>query len=266
MFILFKSKSVFFVVIILLALFLIFLNSKNFLDILRSDLCYFVSPVQKIFRGTSSKIEDLFHLFGTIKDLNRENEILKKENKKLVAEIVELRELSWENKLLREQLDLSSRKDLKLILSFIIGKGFPELGQYLIIDKGEQDGVKKNQAVVASKNILVGRIIEVSSHTSKVILITNTNSSVSTIIQETRVSGIVKGKQGLGLIMEMIPRDEEIKLNETVITSGLEGFFPKGLLIGRIKKIISSPSGIFQKAIIEPAINIGELERVFIVK
>lgn len=261
-----KSKSTFFIIIIVLVFSLIFLNSKNALNIPKDTLGFCVSPVQKIFKKTSNKTGDFLHFLGTIKDLNQENEILKKENKKLIAEIAELRETAWENKLLRKQLDLSPREDLKLTSSFITGKSSPELGQYITIDKGRNSGIEKNQAVIASSGILVGKIIEVSSKTSKIILITDVNSSVSAIIQETRTSGIVKGEHGIGLIMEMIPRGEKIKSEETVITSGLEGFFPKGLLIGKTKEVISSPSSIFQKAIIEPEINIQELEMVFIVK
>jgi rod shape-determining protein MreC len=265
MFQIFRSKFVFLISILIIILFLVLLNSKNVLDIPKSALNFCASPVQKILKGTSDKTGNFFRFLGTIKNLNQENEALKKENKKLAAEITELKELSWENKLLRKQLDLSPREDLKLISSFIIGKGSPELGQYFIINKGRNKGIKKNQAVIASSNILVGKVIEVSSNTSKILLITDINSLLNAIIQETRVSGIVKGEHGLGLIMEMIPRDEKINSGETIITSGLEGFFPKGLLIGEIKEVISSSSGIFQKAIIEPAINAQELEMVFIV-
>ena len=261
-----KSKLTFFIAIIILALSLIFLNSKNVLNIPKDAFDFCVSPVEKIFKKTSDKTGNFLRFLGTIKDLNQENETLKKENRKLASEIVELKEITWENKLLRKQLDLSPREDLKLISSFIIGKSSPELGQYITIDKGRNSGIEKNQAVIASSGILVGKVIETSSNTSKIILITDINSSVSAIIQETRASGIVKGEHGIGLIMEMIPRGEEIKSEETVITSGLEGFFPKGLLIGKIKNAISSPSSIFQKAIIEPAINIQELEMIFIVK
>jgi rod shape-determining protein MreC len=261
-----KSKSTFFVIIIILALFLIFLNSKNVLNIPKDALSFCASPVEKIFKKTSDKTGNFLRFLGTIKDLNQENETLKKENKKLTSEITGLKEIVWENKLLREELNLSPRGDLKLTSSFIIGKSSPELGQYITIDKGRNSEIEKNQAVIASSGILVGKVIETSSKTSKIILITDINSSVSAIVQETRTDGIVKGEHGIGIIMEMIPRGEEIKSGETVITSGLEGFFPKGLLIGKIKEVILSPSSIFQKAIIEPAINIQELEMIFVVK
>lgn len=266
MFQIFRSKSTFFIFILAVAFFLLFLNSRNYLNFPRDILYYFTSPVQRIFKESSDKIKNFSQFLQTIKDIDQENEILKKENKKLTAEIVDLKELAWENKLLRNQLDLSPREDIELISTFVIGKGSQELGQYFIINKGKRDGIKKNQAVIASSGILVGKVVETLSDTSKILLITDTNSSISAIIQETRASGIVKGEHGLGLIMEMIPRDEEINFGETVITSGLEGFFPKGLLIGKIKETISSSSSIFQKAIIEPAVNVGELEMIFIVK
>ena len=266
MFKIFRSKLVFLIFILIIVFSLVFLNSKNALNIPKGALDFCVSPIQKVFKKTSDKTGNFLRFFGTIKYLNQENETLKKENKKLASEITELKETAWENKLLRKQLDLSPKKDLKLISSFIIGKSSPEFGQYIIIDKGRNSGIEKNQAVIASSGILIGKVIETSSKTSKILLITDINSSVSAIIQETRASGIVKGEHGIGLIMEMIPRGEEIKSEQTVITSGLEGFFPKGLLIGKIKNAISSPSSIFQKAIIEPAINIQELEMIFVVK
>jgi rod shape-determining protein MreC len=109
-------------------------------------------------------------------------------------------------------------------------------------------------------------VVEVEQYNAKVLLISDSDSMVNAITQDSRVSGIVKGTTGLGLDMEMIPINKEIKTGETVLTSGRNDNFPAGLIIGKISDVILKETDIFQKAAIQSAVNFSELESVFVIK
>jgi len=95
--------------------------------------------------------------------------------------------------------------------------------------------------------------------------LTDSDSAVFTLTQETRVGGVVRGDHGVGLILDMIPPEKEIKPQELVISSGLDGFIPNGLVIGEVENKISSESEVFQRFKIKPSINYNEIETVFII-
>ena len=263
---LFSSGLITLIFFLILTGFLIFLNSKNYLKIPK-DIFYTLSePIQKVSMASFNKTSSFIDLISSIKNLRRENIRMKEELRFLKAENARLKEIAYENKILREQFKLSIDQKLQLISSYVIGRSSKNFSQYLLIDKGLDDGVEKGNPVITSGGILIGKVSEVSSGSAKVLLITDPSSVINAVIQETRASGIVKGEYGLGLVMDMIPQNEEVNIGDTVITSAFGGDFPKGLLIGQIKEIRGSENQIFQKAIIEPAADFERLEIVFIVQ
>ena len=134
-----------------------------------------------------------------------------------------------------------------------------------MINKGLRDGIEKGDVVIISKNILVGQITEVFESFSKIQSIIDSNSRVNALIQESNINGMIKGEQENRLIIDLLPQGEIIENGQLVVTSGLAGFFPRGLLIGKIDKIISSDVQISQIAKIKPAVDFDKLERVFII-
>ena len=132
----------------------------------------------------------------------------------------------------------------------------------LKINKGSDDGVKDGQPVI-SHGYLIGVTSQTTSNNSEVFLITNTRSLVPIILQDSRGTGLLKG--GLeGLIAREIPVDSEIKIGESVLTSGLGGDLPAGIPVGQVTDIISKESEIFQQVTVDSPVNIGKLEVVFI--
>lgn len=234
------DKLVFLIIILIIICFLIFLEKINFLDF----FYYLSTPLQRIFSIT----------------LPSQTDQLKRQNVELLAEIAKLKEIERENQILREQLGLEEKEDWQLISASIIGRN-----QVLVIDKGEKQGIKPGQPVIAQGGLLIGQIIETFPISSKVLLITNPQSEINALAQVTRAQGIVKGEYGLGLKMEMIPQDKEIHLGDIVITSGLDGQFPKGLIIGTIETINRLDNQIFQKAILQPTFSFRDLETVFVI-
>lgn len=266
----FSSKLVSFLVVVAIILLLIFLNFKGLLEGPKNVVYKIFSTFQKIFYSVSNKISDFFSFFFSINRTIKENSLLKEQNVKLLIEVSQLKEIARENEVLREQLNLeSSQKNRlsetkKMILANVLGQDPTSFGQYLFIDKGKKDNLTVNLPVTKAGGILIGKISEVSQSSSKVLLLTDQNSLVNVITQKNRATGILKGEAGLNLILEMIPQTEKIEKGELVLTSGLGGIFPKGLIIGEIEKIISSDIEVFKKAKVKPSFDIKDLEIVFV--
>ena len=135
----------------------------------------------------------------------------------------------------------------------------------VMIDKGSADGLLKGSPVMVSEGI-VGQIIEVSKHYSRVLLITDRNSSVDALVQNSRVRGIVKGNNEDPCSFVYALRKDEVKEGETIISSGLDQVFPKGLKIGRILKVTKVHSQLFQDITIETSVDFDKIEEVLVLK
>jgi rod shape-determining protein MreC len=192
------------------------------------------------------------------------------ENRHLKKTVSELRE---ENNRLREAVLTDER--LRKLQQWQSGNAFPSrVAQVyargpstwfktILVNRGEKDGVAKDMAVATSEG-LVGRVIEVSANTAKVLLITDANSAVDVIVQSSRAQGILEGKIEDTCILKYVQKSEEVQVGDRVITSGLGGIFPKGLVVGTVTKGDRKRQGIFQYIEVAPAVDLSKLEEVLI--
>jgi len=243
----------------------IFSNWQGWLETPKDIFFRLTGQGQKIIYQFSLRTDNFIRFFVSIKGLEQENIRHKQNNERLLGELALLREVSRENEFLREQIALSAAEPNQLILADVIGYNLSGLEKYLLINKGERDGVKEKAAVITAGNVLVGQITETLETFSKVRLISDPSSRVNSIIQESRTMGLVKGDRGLDFFIDLLPQGRDIKKGETIISSGLAGFFPSGLLIGHIQEIISSDAQISQTAKIDPAADFTRLEKVFVI-
>jgi rod shape-determining protein MreC len=119
-------------------------------------------------------------------------------------------------------------------------------------------------AVLANQGV-VGKIIAISPHASRVLLIDDHNSALDGFDQRSRARGIVAGLVDGGLILKYADRSQDIRIGDTIVTSGLDGIFPRGLLVGTIQSVHRGAPGLFLGVRIEPAVDFRELEQVLIV-
>lgn len=194
---------------------------------------------------------------------------VKEENQRLKSEINELRHEKfrlWEAELQNERL--------KKLLEFKEGSSYPVVtanviagspsglrSQVVIIDRGTEDGISQGMPVTTYEGI-VGRVFMVGSKGSEVILITDEVSAVDAYIHRTRARGIVKGSGG-GCVMEYIERKSDVNIGDKVISSGKDGFFPKGVVIGTVVGI--DITGGFVRARISPDVDLNSLEEVIVI-
>ena len=258
-----KTKAFLLALIIIIGL--IFLNFTSVSLRIKNFFYSISSPVQKVLDNSFKKIKNGLGFFGSFKKVYQKNIDLEEEVNNLLAENVKLRELKEENEFLSSYLNIPLSQRHQVELANIVGRDFQGLEKYVLIDKGKLAGVSENMPVVAFENMLVGRIVEVFNDFSKVLLILSTNSKIPALIQESRAEGLILGKHGGVLSMDLIPKDIKIEKGQAVITSGIDGIFPKGLLIGKIAVVESSENEMFQKIMVKPIIEAEKIERVFII-
>lgn len=251
---------------LLIVFILIFLNYQGWLKIPQDVFLKLFSPIQKVFYQASLKADKFFNYFNSVSRLNEKNDELRQEKEALLSELVGLKEVERENEFLRKQMGLPESETQEFILANVIGRDTSVLSGQILIDKGSRHGVKDKAAVIIAGNILVGQVIETTDSFAKVQLVNDSNSRVNALIRESGTVGLAKGNQGLSVIIDLLPQGQDIGEGETVITSGLAGLVPKGLLIGQIQEIFFSDVQISQKAKIKPAADLSKLERVFVIK
>lgn len=220
-------------------------------------------PLANGFTGLADSLVRFFDNIKMINKLLEENKNLKNENENLQTKLDELKEVNHENEILKEELGfIKENKEEGIIPAQIIGRSPTGFSQNLKINKGRKDGVKKGETVV-SHGYLIGTVSEVTENFCEVFLITNANSLIPVILQESRGTGLLKG--GLrGLMMQEIPLDNKTKVGEVILTSGLGGDLPAGVPVGSVEKIISQESEIFQEVSVNSPINFSKIELVFI--
>jgi len=244
---------------------LIFLNFFGWFEWPKKIFFKAAVPILKPFESTGRKLSDGLGILFNIKSLIRENSQLRIQNQDLISKLSKLSEVAQENKFLRQQLQIEPSFESKMVQAELVGFDPGNVGRYFLIGVGTDSGVAVNQAVILPGGFLVGKITEAKNNFSKVLELTDSDSAVFTLTQETRVGGVVRGDHGVGLILDMIPPEKEIKPQELVISSGLDGFIPNGLVIGEVENKISSESEVFQRFKIKPSINYNEIETVFII-
>jgi len=255
-----------FLLLIIAILVVLFLNSyrEGFYQKKIKNFFYSLSlPLQENFWKAGINISDFFKTISNINNLKKENEELKLKNQELLSRVSELENLKNENESLRSALGLGLEKEFNLVMARAISKDISE--DVIEINKGAKDGISKDLAVITSEKILVGKVSEVYDNFSKVMLISNKNSSFSAKISGKEVSGAVKGKGNFNFFLDLVSKEEEILPEETVISSVLGGTFPEGLLVGKIKEVKKSDIETFQQAEISPFLNINDLDKLFII-
>jgi rod shape-determining protein MreC len=227
-----------------------------------------VTPVQDHLSSLANDFSDLVQTFRDIQELRRRNEELQSLANSLMIENVHLKELESENEALRQLLQFTQANPTDSfraaeVVGHVIGQDPSNFLRYIIIDVGTGDGVAKGMPVLTDRG-LVGRIVEVSSRSSKVLLINDVSSSVNAIIQSSRATGIVEGKADGGLVMKYIPQSVKVNVGDIILTSGLGATFPKRLVIGQVTAVHKRDIELFQQAEIKPTVDFDRVEIVLV--
>ena len=223
-----------------------------------------VAPLQvaaaRLTDGASGIFYDYFALVGA----QRENVRLRAELARYQAERSRMVELEAENLRLGNLLELKQAMDLKSVAANVIGADASGLARTLVIEGGADQGFEPGMAVLSIAGV-VGKLIAVGPGSSRVLLISDHNSALDAFDQRSRVRGIVAGVVDDGLVLKYVDRSEDVKSGDSIVTSGLDGIFPRGLLVGQVTAVVREGPGLFLTVNVAPAAEFRRLEQVLVV-
>lgn len=230
-----QNFKIFFLFVIIVAILVLFKNGNIF-------------DVGSIFRHSFGPQQSVNSFFNPPDDLAEDY-------KRLLVENSELRVLEDENKQLKSLLDLKKDKQYNLITANIINRDQTNRN-ILIIDAGEDQGIKVGQPAVVNNGIIIGKVIDVGVDFSKVRLLIDSFSKLAVKVgEQNKISGMLVGSLGLGMDLTYIPQEQEIKKGDLVVTADLDTNIAPGLVVGQVEEIEFSQEEVFKKASVSPIIN-----------
>jgi len=254
-----KCLAFIFSVIVLL----LFLNLTFFPRQIK-DTFYFISkPAQEWLWSRGLIFSSFFEGITHGSQIREENVWLSNQNKELINQNIELEKLREENQILRTALGLNLEESFDLGMARVVGKDISN--DYIIINKGAEDGLRFNLPLITEGKVLVGKIVEVYENISKVQLLNSQESLLNIEVFNKNIYGLLKGKNSFDYSLDLIPNESEIASGDLVVTSGFAGDFPKGLLVGIVGAIKDSETVSFKEATVKPSFGIKDLNYVFII-
>ena len=221
-------------------------------------------PIMKPFYQLSLLGEGVVDNYLDLVNVRRENLHLRADIKALNSRVIAAEEACQENRRLTRLLDVKNTIKEPTLTATIIGEDLSPWFGTLVIDRGTSSGIAEGMSVVAADGV-VGQVVKVARTSSRVLLLTDHSSGIAATIQRSRARGVVKGK-GDGLCqLEFTTREEDVKVGDIVVSSGIGGVFLKGLPIGEVTMVKRGEYGIFQTVTIHPSVNIAHLEDVLVV-
>ena len=225
---------------------------------------WILRPLQVVSQGTVNWIKNFGENYNTLSGFRADNERLRKRIEILEVEKQKLMEADATNRRLQELLEFRTQLPGRTITASIIANSASSWFQSCLLDKGSADGVRKGMAVLTPVGV-VGQVVAVTARTAKVLLLTDPNSGVDVLVQRTRSRGIVSGSLENGTVLKYVKRSEDVQEGDRLITSGIDGVFPKGMMVGAVIKVRKQHLGLFQYIEVLPAVQSARVEEVLVV-
>ncbi|MBI2017699.1 rod shape-determining protein MreC [Candidatus Daviesbacteria bacterium] len=249
-----------FILLAIISFLIAFLDFFNFLDLPKKLVSYITNPISFGLYDTKQNIGRQFYFVFQSRYASQENKALKEQLAQLLSENTVLKKRLAEAQTQLEQFQFISPSTYNLVAARPIG-----LDRFLKIDKGLDDGIKENQAVVFKDNF-VGIVKQVNPKTASVQLLEDPDSKIAAFSQSLsgRSKGVVIGQFGTEGLMDKILHEEVVETGDLVYSEGLEGFLPRGLILGKVTEVKELPNEVFKQAKIKPVFDISDLELVFV--
>ncbi len=254
------------IIVLILLVFLSNLKLDSF-SYIENAFSSVIMPIQTGYTYLKNKVTGNTNFFTNIDNLKTENEKLKKENSEFEQALRELEIVKAENQTLKEYLGLTKKyTEYETVPAYIISKDVSNYSSIFVINAGKKDGIDVNMTVIADKG-LVGYVISTTDNTAEVQTIIDSSSAVSASISETEDSIVCKGSLTEGKLRgTYIPTSADIVEGNDIQTSGMGGIYPKGIIIGKIKEVVSTLNPLDRFAWIEPAVDFNKVETVLVIK
>lgn len=223
-----------------------------------------VSFVQAGFSSFTGGVRGTTSMYLNLIGIKKENSSLLKENEELRANLGALQELKLENERLNKLLDFKRSTKMVLLAAKVIARDLSLDHVSIRINRGYSHGLKKLQGVITVEGV-VGYVWKLDSDSAQVVVLNDRSSAIDSIVQRTRARGLVSGKNLSTCRLRYLERADDVAPGDMIVTSGLQGYFPKGFPIGRLTSVRKTDYGISQEAELAPVVNAANLEEVFVV-
>jgi rod shape-determining protein MreC len=238
-------------------------NSQKGVPVLEAVTFGIFSEVQRVMSNGVSGIRRGWGGYVGLRHLKAENDALKRDLAAAQIAAQEQHALASRARGLEKLLELRDRTSLQTTAAEIIGAAAAPDFRTVTIDKGTRDGLRPDMAIIAPAGV-VGRIVVPSARSAKVQLLVDRNAAAGAIVERTRAQGVVVGAGGERLEMEYVSEAYDIVVGDVVVTSGIDGIYPKGFVIGRIESVERS-GGAYKRITVKPAVDFNGLEEVLVV-
>jgi len=222
-----------------------------------------VTPLEKALVWSETLAGNAWHNYLYLRGVRAENRDLKLQIERMSLERVRMSQDADQARRLQALLAFKEQFISETMAAQVIGGSGSELSRSVYIDKGERDGIKPDMAVITADGI-VGKVLRVYRSTALVLLIDDQTSGVGALLDKTRLQGILRGTPSGEVVLEKVMSDESVPAGEMVLTSGGDGIFPKGLLVGTVTKVAPG-SDLFLNIHVRPAADLSKLEEVLVV-
>ncbi|MFZ3341257.1 MAG: rod shape-determining protein MreC [Terriglobales bacterium] len=222
-----------------------------------------VTPLEKALSWAQASSGAVWHNYFYLRGVRAENRELKQQIEQMRIEQARITQDADQAHRLQALLGFKEQFISKTVAAQVIGGTGSELSRSVYIDKGERDGIRPDMAVLTRDGI-VGKVLRVYHSTSLVLLIDDQTSGVGSILEKSRLQGILRGTPSGAVVLEKVMSDENVPVGEQVLTSGGDGIFPKGLNVGTVTKV-STGSDLFLNIHVRPAADLNRLEEVLVV-
>lgn len=222
-----------------------------------------IAPFQTAVSRTADAVCDTWTVYFASASAARETARLKKALDRADSFENQCRELQLENERLRRFIHFKADEPEQMVASRVIARDPSPWFRTMMIDKGSADGIVRGVPVLADRGV-VGQVVAVSGHYSRVSLITDRNSSVDALVQSTRARGIVQGNNTETCDFNFALRKEVIRVGDDIVSSGLDQVYPKGLSIGEVISVTKDNSELFQVVQLRTSVDFDTLEEVLV--
>jgi rod shape-determining protein MreC len=221
-----------------------------------------ITPFERALVWGQNGASDLWHNYFYLRGVRAENRQLKEQIEHMRLEQVRLSEDAAQARRLQTLVAFKEQFISRTVAAQVIGSSGSDLSRTVFIDKGENAGIKRDMAVMTSDGI-VGKVLVVYPSVSQVLLISDQSSGVGALLEKTRLQGVLRGTANGEVVLERVMSDEQVPVGETVLTSGGDQIFPKGLPVGTVTKVANGKD-LFLNIKIKPAADLSKLEEVLV--
>jgi len=222
-----------------------------------------MAEVQRVATGGIGEARGFWQSYVNLRETGRENESLKQRVSQLEVALQRERALAGQTKVLQEMLDLKTETPFTTTPAMVIASAASPEFRTMTLDKGSSQGLAADMAVLAPAGV-VGRVVLPTRRAAKVQLIIDRNAAAAGLVERSRAQGVVIGTGTDQMRFEYVPGTADLKVGDRVVTSGMDGIYPKGFVLGQIESIQRS-AGEFSNVLIRPAVNLSALETVLVV-